>query len=102
MSEKDSSVPSQLDKFAELSRVLDCDEDEDRFKELLGKVVKHKPVEAVIWTVGFVKAGPGHVARCDRNSLYTESPTFDTPQEVYDWLARKGFTQSEDDPDIWS
>ena len=36
---------TQIDKFAELSRALECDEDEDRFKELLGKVVKHKPVD---------------------------------------------------------
>lgn len=38
---------SQLEKFEALSRALECDEDEDRFKELLGKVVKHKPVPVV-------------------------------------------------------
>ena len=36
---------TQAEKFAELARSLECDEDEDRFKELLGKVVKHKPVD---------------------------------------------------------
>ena len=36
--------PSQSDKFADLARALECDEDEGRFKELLGKLVKHKPV----------------------------------------------------------
>ena len=92
----------QADKFAELSRALECDEDEDRFKALLGKVVKHKPVEPVIWKVDFIKAGHGHVARRSPKCGDDESPTFDTPQEVYDWLARKGLTQSEDDQDIWS
>ncbi len=43
--DRSSESMSQAEKFAELSRALDCDEDEDRFKELLGKVVKHKPVD---------------------------------------------------------
>jgi len=36
---------TQAEKFAELSRALECDEDEDRFKERLRQIVKHKPVE---------------------------------------------------------
>lgn len=35
---------SQLDKFKEAARDLECDDDEKRFKEKLGKLVKHKPV----------------------------------------------------------
>lgn len=36
---------SQLDKFKEAARNLETDDDEQRFKERLGKLVKHKPVE---------------------------------------------------------
>lgn len=41
------SVPkqSQVDKFKEAARELETDDDVDRFKERLGKLVKHKPVE---------------------------------------------------------
>jgi hypothetical protein len=37
--------PSQLDKFKEAARELETDDDPDRFKERVGKLVKHKPVE---------------------------------------------------------
>lgn len=33
----------QLDKFKEAARELECDDDEQRFKERLGKLVKAKP-----------------------------------------------------------
>ncbi len=36
---------SQLDKFKEAARDLETDDDPERFKERLGKLVKHKPVE---------------------------------------------------------
>lgn len=36
---------SQLDKFKEAARELECDDDEARFKERLGKLVKQKPSE---------------------------------------------------------
>ena len=36
---------SQLDKFKEAARELECDDDEKRFADKLGKLVKHKPVE---------------------------------------------------------
>lgn len=36
---------SQLDKFKQAARALEADDDEARFKERLGKLVKHKPVE---------------------------------------------------------
>lgn len=34
---------SQLDKFKEAARELECDDDEKRFKERLGKLAKGKP-----------------------------------------------------------
>ena len=37
--------PSQLDKFKEAARQLETDDDPERFKERVGKLVKHKPVE---------------------------------------------------------
>ena len=37
--------PSQLDKFKQAARELGADDDPDRFRERLGKLVKHKPVE---------------------------------------------------------
>ena len=36
---------SQLDKFKEAARDLECDEDEARFDESVKKLVKQKPVE---------------------------------------------------------
>ena len=40
----DSQKP-QLDKFKAAARQLETDDDPDRFKERVGKLVKHKPVE---------------------------------------------------------
>lgn len=34
---------TQLEKFKEKARELECDDDEQRFKERLGKLVKVKP-----------------------------------------------------------
>jgi hypothetical protein len=36
---------SQLDKFKQAARELECDDDDEHFKERLGKLVKQKPVE---------------------------------------------------------
>ena len=35
---------SQHERFMETARKLECDEDEARFKEKLGKIAKAKPV----------------------------------------------------------
>ena len=37
--------PTQLDTFKEAARDLETDDDPTRFKERLGKLVKHHPVE---------------------------------------------------------
>ena len=39
-----SIEPSQLDKFKEAARQLECDDDEARFDERVRKLVKHKRV----------------------------------------------------------
>lgn len=36
---------TQSDKFKEAARALECDDDPERFRERVGKLVKHKPVE---------------------------------------------------------
>lgn len=42
-----ASSPSrtQSDKFKDAARELECDDDPERFRERLGKLMKHKPVE---------------------------------------------------------
>ena len=40
-----SDEPTQLDKLKEAARQLGTDDDPERFKDRLGKLVKHKPVE---------------------------------------------------------
>ena len=37
-----SSERTQLDKFKDAARELECDDDEQRFKERLGKLVRAK------------------------------------------------------------
>lgn len=37
--------PTQLDKFKQAARELETDDDPERFRERVGKLVKHKPVE---------------------------------------------------------
>jgi len=39
-----SEKPSQLDKFKEAARQLETDDDPERFKERLRKLVRQKPV----------------------------------------------------------
>jgi hypothetical protein len=41
-----SADKTQIEKFRDKARELECDEDEDRFKTTLGKVAKHKPVHS--------------------------------------------------------
>lgn len=38
-------TPTQSEKFKEAARELECDDDPERFKERLRKLVKQKPVE---------------------------------------------------------
>lgn len=43
MSEPPKNAQTQLDKFKQAARELDCDDDEKRFKERVGKLVKQNP-----------------------------------------------------------
>jgi len=38
----DKPEPTQLDKFKQAARDLGCDDDEARFRERVGKIVKQK------------------------------------------------------------
>ncbi|MEA1617437.1 hypothetical protein SOQ14_00730 [Erythrobacter sp. T5W1-R] len=40
--EAESEGKSQLDKFTDAARKLECDDDEQRFKDRLGKLVKRE------------------------------------------------------------
>ena len=42
MGSSSQSSKSQSDKFKEAARELECDDDEQRFKERLGKIAKAK------------------------------------------------------------
>lgn len=38
-----NSRSEQIDKFKQAARDLECDDDDQRFKEHVGKLVNHKP-----------------------------------------------------------
>lgn len=40
-----TTVNSQLDKFKAAARQLETDDDPERFKERVGKLVRHRPAE---------------------------------------------------------
>lgn len=40
-----SDDKTQLDKFKQAARDLETDDDPERFRESVGKLVKHKPME---------------------------------------------------------
>lgn len=46
MAKQESPQRSQLDKFKQAARELETDDDPERFRERVGKIVKHKPVPA--------------------------------------------------------
>lgn len=43
MAQAERKTESQSDKFKRVAKELECDDDEDRFKERLKKVVKGSP-----------------------------------------------------------
>lgn len=38
-------LQNRADRVGDLARILECDDDPDRFRERVAKLVKHKPVE---------------------------------------------------------
>lgn len=100
-----SDASDQVDKFRQLARELECDEDEARFDERLGKLATASKAEAKAghWRVEFVKAGHGHhaVFHPDTADTWPSSPVYPTPQDVYAWLHARGCQQDRLDPDVW-
>lgn len=43
MSDTKNNAKSQLDKFKEAARELECDDDESRFLDRVGKLMKSQP-----------------------------------------------------------
>ncbi len=41
---KHSDDRPQVDKFKDAAREIECDDDAERFRERIAKLVKHKPV----------------------------------------------------------
>ncbi len=46
MDKATAKAKTQLDKFKDAARELECDDDEAAFKKRLDKLVKHKPVQS--------------------------------------------------------
>ena len=45
-SKKNSQATTQLDRFKETARHLECDEDKERFEKKLGKIATAKPAQS--------------------------------------------------------
>lgn len=104
---KESQAPKpQIDKFRDLARELECDDDEARFDERLGKLATAAPkaAKAGEWLVENLGAGQGfHAVFHAKTAIdtWSASPVFPTPQGAYQWLHDRGCQQDKLEPDIW-
>lgn len=98
---KSGTPEAQIDKFRDLARDLECDEDEKRFEETVRRVAK--PDALGSWEVRPLKDQSGFYSRFTPDSYgpQWDGPAFATREEVYSWLAQHGRRQSADDPDKW-
>lgn len=58
-------------------------------------------MENELWRVDYAH-GSGHTVVAISGQAPRAFPIFSTPQEVRDWLAKHGYGQLGDDPDIWA
>ncbi len=81
----------QADKFRDLARELECDDDEARFAERVKRLAKASRPKAGYWRVDFA-VPHGHRANFypEGNDTWAPGPVFATPQEVEAWLAARG------------
>jgi hypothetical protein len=104
-SDTDPGDTPQVDKFRDLARELECDDDEAAFDARLKTLAGAQATAAKAghWRVEFVKAGHGHhaVFHPDTADTWPSSSTFPTPQGVYQWLHDRGCQQDTQDPDSW-
>jgi hypothetical protein len=45
MDDQRPDATEQVERFKQAARDLECDDDPDRFRDRVGRLVKHKPVE---------------------------------------------------------
>ena len=94
---------SQVDKFRDLARQLEVDEDEEAFREKVRKIATAPKSIRGYWRVDFA-VPHGHRANFypeDPAASYAPSPIYATPERVREWLSAQGCKQSPDDADIW-
>jgi len=92
----------QIEKFRDLARELETDDDEARFDERLKKMAKARTPRAAFWRIDQVPGG--HRPDYFEGGSITPSnrgPVFSTPQEGDAWLQARGCRQDPADPDRW-
>jgi hypothetical protein len=103
MAGKEHTKP-QIDKFRDLARQLETDDDEARFDERLKRLATApRTASAGEWRVKSPKTGGGFYARFTPHKYGPEnnSPVFQTQEEVDAWLLARGCRQDPADPDKW-
>ncbi len=93
---------SQVEKFRDTARELECDDDEAAFDERLRRIAKARQPKAGWWRVDFaIPDGQRANFYPDGPASWVSSPIFATPQKVYEWLTERGCRQDDSDPDKW-
>lgn len=93
--------PAKIDKFRDLARKLETDDDEAHFDERLKKLATARKLKGY-WQVAQVIGGHQAVFISDElPNRWRPSPVFPTPQDVYGWLVGHGCKQRSDDSDKW-
>src|SRR5580658_8592448 len=88
----------QLDKFRDLTRELETDDDEARFDERLKMLATARRPKPGWWRVDFA-VPHGHRANFYPEGVggWASSPTYTTPQAVEAWLAARACRRGDDD-----
>ena len=78
----------QVQKFPDLARELECDDDEAAFDERLKKLAGAKPKAKGSWQVRPAKVGNGHIPWFipDGYGPTIEGPNFPTEAEARAWV----------------
>lgn len=95
MTDKPPPKP-QLDKFRDLARELDCDDDQAAFDEKLKRLAKASRPKDGYWRVDFATPH-GHRANFYPvgSDAWASSPVFDTLQQVEAWLLERKCKRDE-------
>lgn len=89
MTKRPSDERPQADKFVDLARELECDDDEAAFDERLKKLATSKPKVEGTWAVQMAKVGNGYNAwfTPDGYGPKVEVGHFDTEAQALAWIA---------------